>query len=487
MMARIDQTAPRRILLLILIAAVYLVPTTGHARPWFIGARGELATLIGGTSPHFYLRRAYGLEAGFDLTPRWSLQAGLTWYDLYTDTTLDNSFTLDGDQANADRHFSATRFSLDLMTSVLSLSNAFHIRGGFGGGLMIWEMRDPDADTTLKTIGSRNETIDFASTEIFLSGRLGAEFRVSPRFAFVLTSHADYLTGAGTDFADSISSSRDRWLTGVTAALRFSFGGRRSDWTSQPSWSSTPPRRIASRGLDSDGDGVPDDDDRCAGTPVGVRVDSRGCAVDSDGDGIVDSRDDCPDTEWQARGQVDIYGCPVDSDFDGIPDYLDQCPHNRTGAVVDYRGCPEDDDADGVPNGLDDCPNSLYGAPVDKFGCLDLSIFDEPMVLNIDYPSGSFEIDPNSKDRLRSLARVLLVAPDIRLEINGYTDNIGTEAANQALSKKRANRVRDFLVAQGVGENRISAHGRGETNFVASNDTAEGRAMNRRIEIVFYK
>ncbi|HPC11117.1 MAG TPA: OmpA family protein [candidate division Zixibacteria bacterium] len=55
------------------------------------------------------------------------------------------------------------------------------------------------------------------------------------------------------------------------------------------------------------------------------------------------------------------------------------------------------------------------------------------------------------------------------------------------MSEKRANRVRDFLAAQGVAESRMSVNGRGETGFVASNETAEGRALNRRIEIVFYK
>jgi len=141
---------------------------------------------------------------------------------------------------------------------------------------------------------------------------------------------------------------------------------------------------------------------------------------------------------------VDIYGCPVDSDFDGVPDYRDECPNNRTGSAVDEKGCPTDDDGDGVANGLDDCPNTLYGVPVDRYGCIDLAMFDEPMVLNIDYAPGSFEIDPRSQERLRGLARVLLVAPEIRLEVTGYTDNIGAEDANLVLSEKRANRVRTF-------------------------------------------
>ena len=88
---------------------------------------------------------------------------------------------------------------------------------------------------------------------------------------------------------------------------------------------------------------------------------------------------------------------------------------------------------------------------------------------------------------LKRLAGILNFVTDIRLEINGYTDNVGTGSANQALSEKRARRVRDFLVANGVDTERITVFGRGETNFVASNQTAEGRAKNRRIEIVFHK
>ena len=73
------------------------------------------------------------------------------------------------------------------------------------------------------------------------------------------------------------------------------------------------------------------------------------------------------------------------------------------------------------------------------------------------------------------------------MEINGYTDNIGTDIANKNLSEKRARRVRDYLVSQGIEEGRIKAFGKGESNFVASNQSAAGRAKNRRIEIIFFK
>ena len=75
----------------------------------------------------------------------------------------------------------------------------------------------------------------------------------------------------------------------------------------------------------------------------------------------------------------------------------------------------------------------------------------------------------------------------VKLEVNGYTDNIGTTVANKALSEKRANRVKGILESRGVASDRIKVFGRGEVKFVASNQTAEGRGRNRRIEITFYK
>lgn len=175
------------------------------------------------------------------------------------------------------------------------------------------------------------------------------------------------------------------------------------------------------------------------------------------------------------------------SDFDGIPDYADQCPFNQVGAFVDDKGCPVDTDGDGVPDGLDDCPYTLFGVDVDRFGCIDLTILSKPMVLNIDYIPGSFEIDPANRERVKELARILSFVPVIKLDIYGYTDNIGTAVANKNLSYKRARRVRDYLVSLDINSDRIKTFGKGETNFVAANKTAAGRAKNRRIEIVFYK
>ena len=74
--------------------------------------------------------------------------------------------------------------------------------------------------------------------------------------------------------------------------------------------------------------------------------------------------------------------------------------------------------------------------------------------------------------------------PDLRLEIDGYTDSTGTPEFNQRLSEKRAAAVQDFLVSQGVPAPNVSARGFGESDPVASNNTATGRQLNRRVEMV---
>jgi hypothetical protein len=79
---------------------------------------------------------------------------------------------------------------------------------------------------------------------------------------------------------------------------------------------------------------------------------------------------------------------------------------------------------------------------------------------------------------------ILAARSDLKLEIEGYTDNTGSEELNQALSERRAMAVRDFLVQQGVTVSSITVRGLGESEPVASNDTAVGRQLNRRVEMI---
>jgi len=99
------------------------------------------------------------------------------------------------------------------------------------------------------------------------------------------------------------------------------------------------------------------------------------------------------------------------------------------------------------------------------------------------FDSGKSTLQPGAYDRLRSLARTLNNYPKSNVIIKGHTDSVGGETFNQALSEKRSDQVRTFLISEGVAPNRISAIGFGESMPVASNGTATGRAQNRRVEI----
>jgi len=173
--------------------------------------------------------------------------------------------------------------------------------------------------------------------------------------------------------------------------------------------------------LDSDGDGVPDSHDWCAGTPAGVSVDSRGCALDSDGD--------------------------------GVPDHMDQCPGTPANTAVDAQGCPQ----------AGETLLTLEGV-----------LFD----------TNSARLGPASDDILAHAVSVLQANPSVSVSVEGHTDSQGSDAYNQALSERRAQAVVDYLVAHGISSSRLRAGGHGETLPVAPNDTANGRARNRRVELI---
>ena len=91
---------------------------------------------------------------------------------------------------------------------------------------------------------------------------------------------------------------------------------------------------------------------------------------------------------------------------------------------------------------------------------------------------------PGAKIRLAKVAGIIQAYPDLKLQIEGYTDSTGSVEHNQELSERRAAAVRDFLVSQGVSMNNVYAQGFGPENPVASNSTPHGRQMNRRVDLV---
>lgn len=132
-----------------------------------------------------------------------------------------------------------------------------------------------------------------------------------------------------------------------------------------------------------------------------------------------------------------------------------------------------DDDGDGVLNSIDECPNTPAGAKVDNRGCEIHAAIDAT-----NFAFDSAELTGAAQDYLSSIATGLA---DKSLTAHGHTDSIGTESYNMGLSERRAQSVADFLGTQGLSN--ITTVGHGESDPVATNDTAEGRAMNRRVEI----
>lgn len=122
----------------------------------------------------------------------------------------------------------------------------------------------------------------------------------------------------------------------------------------------------------------------------------------------------------------------------------------------------------------------LKGAKVERVGEGILITFDSGILFDTD----KYSLKPSTQENLKQLAPTLLKYDDTDLKILGHTDNTGTDAHNKVLSDRRADAVDNFLVAQGVEGSRMSTTGYGESDPIATNDTPEGRQLNRRVEVV---
>jgi outer membrane protein OmpA-like peptidoglycan-associated protein len=100
------------------------------------------------------------------------------------------------------------------------------------------------------------------------------------------------------------------------------------------------------------------------------------------------------------------------------------------------------------------------------------------------FDTGKYTLKPGAKEKLAKIAGIVLGHPGLKLEVEGHTDSVGSDEFNQRLSEERADAVRNYLVAQSVSSDSITAHGVGKMQPVASNETAAGRQLNRRVELV---
>ena len=244
---------------------------------------------------------------------------------------------------------------------------------------------------------------------------------------------------------------------------------------------------------DNDADGIADVNDKCPDLAEDVDgfEDQDGCPdLDNDQDGIPDTSDKCPNEPEDFDGEADTDGCPdliKDSDSDAVPDDVDRCPLQAedVDGFQDDDGCPDlDNDLDGIPDVNDKCPTApeTFNGLQDEDGCPDEKpIAQEGVLKGVNFETGSAVLTPDSHRVLDQAVQLLKSQPEVRVEIQGYTDNVGKASFNLGLSERRAESVKQYLVNAGIDASRLTAKGFGEENPIAPNTTPEGRAQNRRI------
>jgi outer membrane protein OmpA-like peptidoglycan-associated protein len=250
---------------------------------------------------------------------------------------------------------------------------------------------------------------------------------------------------------------------------------------------------------DNDHDGMPDSLDKCPSDAEDKDNfhDEDGCPdEDNDSDRIPDSLDKCPTVAEDFDGIQDKDGCPeYDNDADMVPDSVDKCmniPEDIDG-FDDRDGCPDlDNDQDGVPDSLDKCPDQV--GPPENGGCAILQSAQprskakeirrgRVILRGVTFEKGMPTINPSSYTILDDVVASLVDWPEVQIEIQGHTDNTGNAAKKVELSRSRAETVRNYLINRGIAPTRLIAVGKGGSDPIADNGTAEGRAMNNRIEL----
>jgi OmpA-OmpF porin, OOP family len=257
-----------------------------------------------------------------------------------------------------------------------------------------------------------------------------------------------------------------------------------------------PLQETAAPPMDTDGDLILDPEDACPTVP-GIRTDdptTNGCPApgDRDGDGILDPEDACPDKPGPRSDDPKTNGCPPpDRDGDGVLDADDACPDEPGDRTDDPKtnGCPppKDRDGDGILDEEDACPDApgpmnedpkKNGCPVARVEKGQIRIREQ-----VQFAYNSANILKTSNFILEAVKNILESNPQIKkVQVQGHTDSKGGDAFNLGLSKRRAQAVAAWLVKNGIDKARLEAQGFGETKPIDSNDTEEGRAVNRRVE-----
>lgn len=482
---------------LALLCTLQFINAQTDDKKWNVGIHGGLVEYMGDRGNGFYQTRqtSYafaGISASRYLSKFSDLSLSFSRGELgYTDTKTFSTPEL-------SNHFLIRHNTTNLVFRLYATKPAAFIRPYIlvGAGLIWYE--------SIYTLQKEHFIFSLPTFGAGFNFRLGpvVSIRIQETFLMTLADHVDGITTGGNNDMELFHS----------GGLTFNLGKQK----------------------DTDKDGVSDKKDKCNDTPPGVTVDAMGCPLDKDTDGIADYLDACPDV----KGTTGLKGCP-DTDMDGITDKEDRCPNvfgpailkgcpdadkdgiadiddkcegTKVGYKVNSSGCPLDSDNDGLVNEEDVCPDAagplvFKGCPdtdndgvsdkedrcpnakgsLANKGCPEIPKLDIQKITliagKIYFETNSAKLKLISNSSLDDLADILKRNEGVNLVIEGHTDSDGDDAYNQELSQKRTDSVKEYLIAKGISTDRLTSKGYGETQPIATNKDAAGKAKNRRVEL----
>ncbi len=473
---------------LLLLMVLLLTSSTALANDlegkWGVGATYGWMKLVGGEHDYSNVDQNLGLWLRHGLSSRWSLEGALRYgYVRPGSPAPGEDVGLSFDATHA--YYTTTLHGTLGARFHFSPQKSFSPYAGFHAGYIDWNVRDevgnadvglmPDGETVVGFDEAGNST-DLSRGSLTLGAALGMEYFFSDAVSLDLAARYSYLASSevdnigtseiwGRDHVDANSG-----LLELSLGLTIYFGGS-DDW---------------------DGDGILNDVDACpevAEDPDGYK-DEDGCPeLDNDRDGLNDDCDQCPDRPEDRDGYQDDDGCPdPDNDGDGIIDAHDSCPDEAEDmdGFQDTDGCPDpDNDGDGVLDTEDQCPGTPAGVDVDATGCPLVAVLKDELILEgVTFASGKSQLKESSFKTLDRVVKSLLAWPEVKVEIQGHTDNTGGAQLNRKLSQERAEAVLAYLKMKGVAASRLTAVGYGADSPIVTNATQAGRAINRRVELV---
>ncbi len=457
-----------------------------NEKPWAIGVEGDLLQYNGEFGNQLFSTAGnvgYGLTGTRYLTPSW-------------DAMLVGSYGIVKGVNNND-YFKAKGVNLALLAK-LKMNN--------GKILKASSIIKPYLVAGIGDYFGSVRDVEYNQDRLispFFTGGAGLEFPIYKALSLDTRLRYDYLwtDKIDNDITETIINDQ---LLHVTVGLKYTFSSVKD--TDQDGvidrkdeCPEIPGLEIFNGCPDTDNDGVRDQEDNCPN--IAGLVNLKGCP-DTDKDGITDSKDACP----TIAGLAEFDGCP-DTDGDGIKDSEDRCPktagslngcpdQDNDGVsdkddacptiVGKINGCP-DSDNDGIIDSKDKCPNTAGITGND--GCPEVKVAEViiPTFEPVYFDFNSALLSATAKKELDKVVTSLKADSSLTVSIIGHSDNVGNPTTNQTLSNQRALTVQNYLIQQKISTVRISTLGVGETKPIGSNDTPEGRAKNRRAEIIISK